>query len=1010
MLNVPVYRMYDSMYRRIAFSLIFIFVISVIAPLASATGMQSCTINGGTCDTWDKADDGTENQPDWVEGVYEFDLVDTSTIEMEMTWALREFNRTVLGEIPGVQLALAAEGLSPQDGAPADLIRNYFDTTTTAGGPTVKEKLILEVNDTIEDLLDSGFGTVNSIQSSYTNSISNSGITTTCTDDPDMDTASEAGLSNNVFDPPICFSVTANVSLSTSTFNLGSVDSLTLERVYRGMLVMGSDITSSFDLFSDPGHNSVFVINPPDFATVKSVDPTGIQVIKQGSPSYMAAQWGIDNLDAPLNGERINQEVSVEIGHRNSTQTSSVAIYPEDIGTTLRVTLDMSDEDSVWVSVVAGINHIDESTMSDWGISLVDVTENAKIPWVTSDGIRLAYQNDLVELDNFTDNFPMDLIGDAIEDAVPSVGDVSISTPSWVSTSQSLGIEPVGGLNHTHVSCPETLPPGTSVNYCIEGPNAMDGSHPIYLRATSNTFQLRMLDLIKQEVDDSTGILDAIEETDFQRLLDSGLTIDTEFGQDLLQDMIPEDLPPTELTMELILPQWLSTATGDGSITLVERTYGEDELSISVADPGAYNPRHAILNSNGDVICSADEADWSCIDLDVELDVSDLDFNEWGPSIDLTASFEATVDVYRIKIPDEVLDELKKDNTTVSLEVIPSDLLRLGFDIAGRVAEPLSRDVNLWGDEDFEFDYTAESFEELVSEIGEGLTERLHDSAEEISDDEEGVEMDLSGIQVITSLENLGGIGTSIGDETPIRLSVRIPEFTLEAGVTNGWNGILDGEPTIGVVTALQSPIINAAEIFQNLITNLGVQFLQMGGSGINLDNNGDPFQMSIESTDLELNEETESDLRGEVTFTLPDGITLENFQTANGWEKIEDADGRQKITLSLESLTAGDEVSFSVKVSYWYIFTQIWIYPTLLLSLIVWRVRARRKKKKRKKELAAAAETKVISTGSDKGGLSDTDFAALSAGYDPSAPSSGNFDLYADDSDLAMYGDEPWN
>ena len=209
---------------------------------------------------------------------------------------------------------------------------------------------------------------------------------------------------------------------------------------------------------------------------------------------------------------------------------------------------------------------------------------------------------------------------------------------------------------------------------------------------------------------------------------------------------------------------------------------------------------------------------------------------------------------------------------------------------------------------------------------------------------------------------------------------------------------------------SIQSPIINAAEIFQNLITNLGVQFLQMGGSGINLDNNGDPFQMSIESTDLELNEETESDLRGEVTFTLPDGITLENFQTANGWEKVDEVDGRQRITLSLESLTAGDEVSFSVKISYWYIFTQIWIYPTLLLSLIVWRVRARRKKKKRKKELAAAAETKVISTGSDKGGLSDTDFAALSAGYDPSGPSSGNFDLYADDSDLAMYDDEPWN
>ena len=143
----------------------------------------------------------------------------------------------------------------------------------------------------------------------------------------------------------------------------------------------------------------------------------------------MAAQWSIDNLDAPLNGQRIDQEVSVEIGHRNSTQTSSVAISPQEIGTTLRVTLDMSDEDAVWVDIVAGINHIDESTMSDWGISLVDVTENAKIPWVTSDGIRLAYHNDLVELDNFTDNFPMDLVGDAIEDAVPSVGTVTINEP-----------------------------------------------------------------------------------------------------------------------------------------------------------------------------------------------------------------------------------------------------------------------------------------------------------------------------------------------------------------------------------------------------------------------------------------------------------------------------------------------------------------------------------------------------------------------------------------------------
>ena len=488
------------------------------------------------------------------------------------------------------------------------------------------------------------------------------------------------------------------------------------------------------------------------------------------------------------------------------------------------------------------------------------------------------------------------------------------------------------------------------------------------------------------------------------------MTIETEFGQDLLQDMIPNDLPPSELTLELILPQWLQTATGDGSIVLVERSNGVDDLAISIGDPNSYDPRHAILDSDGQEICSADEADWSCIDLDVELDVSDLNFNEWGPSIDLTASFSATIDVYRIKIPDEVLDELKSDNTTVSLEVIPSDLIRLGIDIGGRLAEPLTYDVNQSGDEDFNFEFTTEGLEALVEQIGIELTNELHESAQKASNEEDAVEIDLSGIQIITSLENLGGIGTSIGDETPIRLSVKIPEFTFEAGVTNGWNGIIDGEPTVGVVTAFQSPLINAVNSFQNLLTNIGLTSLQMSGSGLDIDNNGEPFEFSFESANIELNEETDSDLRGDVTFLMPDGITLENFQTANGWEKVDEVDGRQRITLSLESLTAGEEFTFSVKVSWWYVLSQIWIYPTIILSLIVWRVRARRKRKKRKRELAAAAETKVVSAGAGKGGLSDSDFAALSAGYDPTATSSGAFDLYGDDKDLAMYDDEPWN
>ena len=61
--------------------------------------------------------------------------------------------------------------------------------------------------------------------------------------------------------------------------------------------------------------------------------------------------------------------------------------------------------------------------------------------------------------------------------------------------------------------------------------------------------------------------------------------------------------------------------------------------------------------------------------------------------------------------------------------------------------------------------------------------------------------------------------------------------------------------------------------------------------------------------------------------------------------------------------------------------------------------------KKRRKNQVIEAAETKIVSSG--KGGLSDSDFNSLSLGYDPSAPSSGDFKMYDDDEDL--FGDK-WN
>ena len=72
--------------------LVLMFTLQLLAPVVSAAGMQSCG-GGDNCDTYDHDEDLTPNVQDWVEGMYEFDLVSTSSIDLELTWAVREFDR-----------------------------------------------------------------------------------------------------------------------------------------------------------------------------------------------------------------------------------------------------------------------------------------------------------------------------------------------------------------------------------------------------------------------------------------------------------------------------------------------------------------------------------------------------------------------------------------------------------------------------------------------------------------------------------------------------------------------------------------------------------------------------------------------------------------------------------------------------------------------------------------------------------------------------------------------------
>ena len=77
--------------------MLVMFFTPFIAPFVSATGMQACSTLGGTCDEYDHAEDMTPNNQDWVEGTYDFTLTSTSSIDLVLTWAVREFDRDSIG-------------------------------------------------------------------------------------------------------------------------------------------------------------------------------------------------------------------------------------------------------------------------------------------------------------------------------------------------------------------------------------------------------------------------------------------------------------------------------------------------------------------------------------------------------------------------------------------------------------------------------------------------------------------------------------------------------------------------------------------------------------------------------------------------------------------------------------------------------------------------------------------------------------------------------------------------
>jgi hypothetical protein len=474
--------------------------------------------------------------------------------------------------------------------------------------------------------------------------------------------------------------------------------------------------------------------------------------------------------------------------------------------------------------------------------------------------------------------------------------------------------------------------------------------------------------------------------------MDAGLSLETVLDTGFLESMIPSDLPPSKITLELILPSWIETIGGDDRIILEHSESGENRNEISIAGPSPYTYNHPIVNENDEVICLQTQK--TCVSTSLAVDFDTFDINEWTKSVSIEFGLEANAVVHRVALPQGYYDI--NDDTTVRMEVIPSDLVRLIGDIMSRSDSPMKIERCLEPGKDFEncpdsrklvFNLTSDGLMEFGTDVGEILTNEIHIASEELENLEakpDFSEVDIGDFSIETSLAGLGTPGPIVSDEVGLSVSVKIPKVRFTLAISSPWGDLFSGDPdliTLSLLTeningAFRSPLLQPMVMMVDEISSILTTSV-VSSEGVTfppLEQEALTFQTG--SWDTTIHEETEFDLTGPVSFTLPKGIIVKEGTSAQGNMIItEDEDGRQVITYTIPPEGLDDEVTLRLQVTWMYLLGQFWAYPAVVVILLILLIRRRRKKKKKKR---AAREAKNSLYKAQKMGLSESDFAQM--------------------------------
>ena len=691
----------------------------------------------------------------------------------------------------------------------------------------------------------------------------------------------------------------------------------------------------------------------------------------------------MDNRDDPngLSPSSQPADLDMTIGMRDKSTTSIVQVSPDDRSLDLRVSIDLYDESNAFVEVIAGIYQIQSSSLSSWGVPDLMPRDKATIPVITSDGIRMAYHTGLLDLDDLSKNIPISGIGQALTDSGGG-SSVKMGDFQWIHVSSAPLDQ--GGLNYTHSStqCER------GVNYCMEGSVAMDDTYPVYMRSVSHSFPFSLADLLGGNLGDS-GFLNSVSGDDLSKLLNSGLEFSTVLSDETMEDFVGSLLPngiSADLRMEIVLPTWASTPQGGDSIVLNYRASGDHSgvIDLTGSDSCFWNRAicrdtvpSACFDGGGDTVCPSTSK--SCAYMDVDMDLGEVSFASLPLTKGVTVEFALSVDmvIHRIAVPDELFDSLNTDSTSMSLDVLPSDLLRALLDIGSRGA-PLEVEFSLCdnGKSYCEQSMPISSSQTTglpwyVNELEKDIKSLIEDTARELTEEDgNGVgDIDMSGFTIDIEFphEMITDNDDVIGDERGIILSIDIPKVSMTAGITNSWVeliGILRGNgesPEFGLATedvsmnTLAAPFITPMVAAMDSLTGaLSSSMVAPSPEGVRVNDASADLPTSklanIGDDSLGLS------FAGTYTITMPLGMELENLTSEEGriTSVINNDSKRQVISYTISQGMGDDSVGFTLLLTPFWVIKQVQYYIIGLLAFMLWRVRRRMTRRKRKKRARA--------------------------------------------------------